>query len=114
MLGIVMIVAVFASAILIAVADALVKATSTSTFAAAVWNPWMLVICGLYFIQILLAVYIFVHKGELAIYGNIFIVFYSISMVLLGVFVFHEHLSTLQAIGIVLALAGAVLLNSGL
>lgn len=115
MLGFVAIAAVFASAILIAVADALIKKTAVSgDFLSAVFNPWMLVICALYFIQILLAVYIFVQKGELAIYGNIFIVFYSISMVVLGVVVFQEHLSALQIVGIVLALTGAVLLNSGL
>ena len=115
MLGFAAIVAVFASAILIAVADALIKKTAvTGDLWSAVLNPWMLAICGLYLIQILIVVYVFIQKGELAIYGNIFIIFYSISMVLLGVFFFNEQLSLLQYIGIALALTGAILLNSGL
>jgi len=108
-------VAVFASALLIAVADALIKKTGNSTtFLSATLSPWMLLICILYFIQILLALYIFINKGELALYANIFIVFYSILMVLLGIFAFKEHLTFVQGIGIVLALTGALLLNSGL
>lgn len=115
MLGTVAILAVLASAILIAVADALIKKAAVSgDFLSAILNPWMLAICGLYLAQILIVVYVFVQKGELAIYGNIFIIFYSISMVLLGVFFFNEHLTALQYIGIALALTGAILLNSGL
>ena len=115
MLGLIAILAVFASAILIAVADALIKkAAVAGDFWSAALSPWMLAICGLYFIQILIVVYVFINKGGLAIYGNIFIVFYSVSMVLLGVFFFQEHLTMLQYIGIALALTGALLLNSGL
>lgn len=103
---------VFASAVLIAVADALIKKVAVSgTFSSSVVNPWMAFICILYFIQILLAVYIF-QKGDLAVYGNLFIVFYSILMVALGVFFFSEQITAVQLFGIVLALVGAVLLNS--
>lgn len=115
MLGFVAITVVFVSAILIAVADALIKKASVpGDFWATIQSPWMLAVCGLYLIQILIVVYVFVQKGELAIYGNIFIVFYAISMILLGVFFFNEQLTTLQYVGIALALTGAVLLNSGL
>ena len=115
MIGATGIIAMFASALLIAIADGLIKKTSASgTLLSVVLNPWMVLILVLYFIQILLAAYVFIHKGELAVYGNIFIVFYSILMVLIGIIAFGEHLSLWQGIGIVLALAGAVLINSGL
>jgi drug/metabolite transporter (DMT)-like permease len=73
----------------------------------------MIAILVFYFVQILIAIYIFVNQGELAVYGNIFIVFYSIMMVLMGVFFFKEQLTLLQGVGIILALSGALLLNSG-
>ena len=115
MLGSVGIAVMFASALLVAGADSLIKkASGSATLYTVILSPWMLLICVLYFIQIVLAAYIFVHRGELAIYGNIFIVFYSILMVLFGVFFFEEHLSAYQGLGIILGLAGALLLNSGL
>jgi multidrug transporter EmrE-like cation transporter len=104
--------AVFVSAVLIAVADALIKKVSISnTFLSATLHPWMIAVYILYFLQILLVIYIFMRGGDLAIYGNIFIIFYSILIVLLGVIVFKEHLSALQIVGIVLGLTGALLLN---
>jgi drug/metabolite transporter (DMT)-like permease len=102
----------FASALLITAADALIKKTSmTGNFHGALLNPWILVICGLYFIQILLAIYIFINQGELAVYGNLYIAFYSILMVLAGIIIFRENLTALQILGIILALLGAVLIN---
>src|SRR3989344_8220466 len=113
MLGFIGIAVMFLSAFLIAVADALIKKTSVSgSFFSAVFNPWMVLILALYFIQILLALYIFLNKGELAVYGNVFMVFYAILMVLFGVVFFGEQLSTLQILGIVLGLTGALLLNN--
>lgn len=107
--------AVVASAFLVASADALIKKIALpENFAASIFSPWMLVICGLYFVQILLAVYIFVHKGNLAIYGNVFVVFYAILMGIFGILFFKESLTLLQYVGIVLALTGAVLINGGL
>jgi drug/metabolite transporter (DMT)-like permease len=106
--------AMFVSALLIAGADALIKKVSTQgNFYTALMDPWMIVILSAYIIQILIVIYVFINQGELAIYANIFIVFYSILMVLAGVFLFKEELTLLQYVGIVLALSGAVLLNSG-
>ena len=102
----------FASALLIAIADVLIKKTSLpGSFLGALLNPWMLIICGLYFIQILLAIYIFIQHGELAIYGNLYIVFYSIMMVMGGIFLFQENLTILQIVGICFALIGGILIN---
>lgn len=100
------------SALLIAAADALIKVASKSAnFWQTLKSPWMLLVYVLYFIQILLAIGIFVYKGELAIYTNLFIIFYSILGVALGVFYFQESLTAVQIAGIVLALFGAVLIS---
>ena len=105
--------AMFVSALLIAMADSLIKKISLgSTLSAVATNPWMILICVLYFVQIMIAAYVFINRGELAVYANLFIIFYSILMVLSGVLLFRESLSLLQIAGIVLALLGAVLLNS--
>jgi drug/metabolite transporter (DMT)-like permease len=105
---------VLGSAILVAVADSLIKRLGDSAgFMAVALNPWMLAVCALYLIQILFAVYIFTHKGGLALYGNMFNVFYTILMTSFGVFFFSEQLSGVQLLGIVLALLGIVLINFG-
>ncbi|MDP2648779.1 MAG: hypothetical protein U1D26_02805 [Patescibacteria group bacterium] len=106
---------VLVSALLIAIADAMIKKTSAgNAFSAVILNPWFLAILALYFVQVLLAIYIFIHKGDLAVYGNIFVVFYSILMVIIGTLVFREHISATQSVGIVLALVGAVLINGSI
>lgn len=113
MLNTIQLSAIFASALLVTAADSLIKRiTLQDGFLSAIVNPWTLFICALYFIQILLAIYIFVYHGDLAIYGNLFIIFYSILMLMAGVLLFGEQLSVLQYVGIFLALAGAILINS--
>ena len=58
------------------------------------------------------AIFIFVYKGEFAVYTNLFVVFYSIFGVTLGILYFQEALSLAQWIGIAFALVGVVLINS--
>src|ERR1043166_6332816 len=103
---------VFASALLITVADSLIKKTSISGgFFSALFSPWMLVLCALYFIQILMAIYIFMNRGSLAVYGNLYDVFYSILMVLTGIILFREQLTLLQIAGVCFAIVGGMLIN---
>lgn len=112
MLNSLQIILILLSALLIGIADALIKKISlTHSFLLALKDPWMLAICALYLIQVVMIVYIFAHKGDLVIYGNIFIICYSIITVLLGLLVFKEHVSIVQILGIVLALMGAYLIN---
>lgn len=100
------------STLMIGAADAIIKKVGAAhSFAVALKDPWLILACLLYLLQIGIIVYIFVHKGDLVVYGNIFIIFYSITTVLLGLLVFKEHVSVTQIIGIVLALIGAVLIN---
>lgn len=71
----------------------------------------MLLVYFLYLIQIFLAIAIFIFKGELAIYSNLFIVFYGVFGVCVGVMFFGESLGLIQIAGISLGLIGAVLMN---
>lgn len=114
MLNTAQITVMFASALLIAIADSYIKRISIQgNFWAALSNPWIIGICILYFIQILLAIYVFVTHGDFAVYADMYIVFYSILTVLASLFVFGEHISFLQSLGILLTLCGAVLVNRG-
>ncbi len=100
------------SALLIIVADSLIKKESlVHGIMGSLKTPLMILAYLLYFIQIVIAVYIFKKGGELAIYTNLYIIFYSIMGILAGFLVFSEHISTIQFIGIAFALIGAVLLN---
>ncbi len=103
---------VFLSALTVIVGDSIVKRISTgSTFFATLKDPWMLLVYLLYFLQILFAVYIFIYKGELAIYTNLYIIFYSILGIIFGIIFFKEGLNLVQIIGIALAILGGVLIN---
>jgi drug/metabolite transporter (DMT)-like permease len=103
---------VLVSTVIVGVADMLIKkVASVHSFAMAIRNPWVIVAFLLYLIQVAMIVYIFVRKGDLVIYGNIFIIFYAITTALLGLLVFKERLSITQIIGIVLAVVGAILIN---
>jgi drug/metabolite transporter (DMT)-like permease len=100
------------SALLIAVADSLIKKESVGgSLLNGIFSPLMIVVYVLYFIQIIIAVYLFKHGGELAIYANLYIIFYSILCVVTGVLIFGEHISQVQGAGILLALVGAFLIN---
>jgi EamA domain-containing membrane protein RarD len=102
----------FFSAVTIIVADALIKKISTGhTFFDIIKDPWMILICGLYLAQIFAAIFIFIFKGELAIYTNLFIIFYGIFGVIVGILFFKETLSPIQMIGIGFGLLGAILMN---
>jgi len=53
------------------------------------------------------------HKNQLLIMGTAWLILALVVTVLLGFFVFHEKLNTLQWLGIILALAALILLNQG-
>jgi drug/metabolite transporter (DMT)-like permease len=94
------------------VADSIIKKVSAGqTFVSVLRDPWMLAVYGLYLVQIFFAIFIFIFKGELAIYTNLFIVFYGIFGIVVGILYFKETLSTVQILGIVLGLSGAILMN---
>ena len=101
---------VILSAFLVIAADALIKLASNCSWNKLFYSPLMIACYVFYFVQIILAMMIFKSKGELAVYTNLFVVFYAILGVTFGCLMFNEKLTTTQVVGIVLAIAGAYLL----
>src|SRR3989344_6112047 len=103
--------AVILAGLAVAIADALIKKISTSEgFWVAIKNPWMLMIILLYLAQILFFIYVFMNKWKLGIAGTLQMVFYAITVILVGLIYFGEHISLIQGIGIAFALVGIVLM----
>jgi drug/metabolite transporter (DMT)-like permease len=103
---------VFFSAVTIIIADSLVKKISAGqTFLHIIKDPWTIAIYALYFVQIIFAMFIFILKGELAIYTNLFIIFYGIFGIIIGIMFFSETITLVQTIGIAFGLVGAILMN---
>ena len=98
-------------AILVIAADAYIKRIGTGqTFMQSVGDRRMFIVCFLYLIQVWFATYTFL-TGELAIWANMFIVFYGVLAVVVGAIMFGETLSVVQYTGIALGLIGAILMN---
>lgn len=105
--------AIILAGIAVAIADALIKKSASSTnIIGAFKNPLMLLIITLYLVQIVFFVYVFTNNWELGIVGNLQMVFYSISVVLMGLLFFGESITLVQGIGIFLALIGVILINT--
>ncbi|MEI7750312.1 MAG: hypothetical protein WCJ25_04920 [Candidatus Moraniibacteriota bacterium] len=100
------------AAVTIIIADSLLKKISDRrNFTDAIRDPWMIAVCALYLIQIVFVIFIYIFKGEMAIYTNLFIVFYGIFGIVSGIFLFGETLSLVQIVGIGLGLFGAILMG---
>lgn len=96
----------------IIIADSLIKKISTGhSLFNVIKDPWMILVYTLYLIGIFIAVLVFISKGELAIYTNLFIIFYGVFGVIIGITFFKETISTMQIAGIGFGLLGAVLMN---
>ena len=112
MVNIIQLSTVILAGISVGVADALIKRIAISdSFWLAIKNPWMIAIFGLYTAQIVLFIYVFVHKWDLGIVGNTQMAFYSLTVVLSGILFFGETISLVQALGILLTLLGVILMN---
>ena len=105
--------AIILAGIAVAIADALIKKISISgNFLLAFKNPWMITIILLYLAQIIFFVYVFMNKWNLGFVGVLQMVFYSITIVLIGLLYFGENITLIQSIGIAFALVGIILINS--
>jgi multidrug transporter EmrE-like cation transporter len=101
--------AMVAAGVLVAIADALLKAIA----AGGLRRTAMLLVIALYAGQIAFFLYVFVRKMELGIAGNLQMVAYAAATVLVSVAWFHERLTAMQLTGIALALVGSVLMVGG-
>jgi len=112
MINIFRIILICFSAVAIIVADSFLKKISTGqSFLNIIKDPWMILVLLLYLIQIFFVIFLFIFKIDLAIYSNLFIIFYGIFGVVIGLICFKESLSPIQMCGIGLGLIGAVMMN---
>lgn len=97
----------------ISIADVLLKKISVpaTSFMSAVKNPLMLGVAGLYLIQIVIFLYVFVKKAELGAVGIIQTALYAFIVVGSGILFFNEEITVLKGVGMALAVLGVILIN---
>jgi drug/metabolite transporter (DMT)-like permease len=98
--------------IAVAVADVLLKrAASHGGWMQALRSPWLWGAVGLYLLQIGCFTYAFLSGWKLSLIGALQTALYALIVLAAGVLLFRETLTPVQAIGIVLAIGGVVLIN---
>jgi drug/metabolite transporter (DMT)-like permease len=106
--GAVIIVAVIA----VAVADVLLKkAAAHGNLRIAMSSPWLMCAVGLYLLQICLFTLAFSRGWKLSIIGALQTALYALIVLAAGVLLYHESLTRLQVVGILLALCGVLMIN---
>lgn len=97
----------------VAIADAFLKkaAAGESNLIAVLKSPWTLGAIALYLFQIFFFAYVFVAGYKLSLVAILQTGLYALITLGAGLFFFHESLTMIQIGGIVLTLAGVVLLN---
>lgn len=111
-MNIIQVFSIILAGISVGVADTLIKKVSlTGNFWSVFLNPLMALIVFLYLCQIALFIHIFKYNWHLGIVGNLEVVFYSLTLIIIGIIFFGENISLIQGIGIGLALIGVILMN---
>ena len=96
----------------VAIADVFLKKTQAlGSMSQAFMSPWMFGAVVLYLFQIFFFTYLFISGAKLSSIGIMQTVVYALIVVGSGIFLFGESLSTVQIIGMVLAISGVVMLN---
>jgi drug/metabolite transporter (DMT)-like permease len=96
----------------VAVADVCLKRAAQAGAASQVWrSPWLAAAVLLYLAQVALFVVVFAHGWKLSVVGLMQTALYAAVTLAAGVMLFGEALSLKQALGVALALAGALLLS---
>ena len=104
---------IVAAGLAVAVGDVLIKKVGTTTvsFCEALVHPLMAAALLLYAIQIALFAYVFVRRWELGIVALLQMGFYAATCLLIGRFLFDEHISLGQGLGMLLTFCGAMLMS---
>lgn len=98
--------------IAVAVADVCLKrATLPGSLAHALRSPWTLAAVVLYLMQVVLFVVVFVKGWKLSVVSLMQTTLYAVVTLGAGVLLFGEVLSSKQALGLVFAIVGVVLLS---
>ena len=87
------------------------RAAAHGSILYAVRSPWLLSAIGLYLLQIGLFTLAFIAGWKLSIIGALQTALYALIVLAAGVLLYHESLTRLQVIGILLAFGGVVLIN---
>ena len=97
----------------VAIADAFLKkaATSGGGLIGALKSPWTIGAILLYLFQIFFFTYIFVSGLKLSLVSILQTGLYALITLTAGLLVFGKSLSAIQITGIIVTLAGVVLLN---
>ncbi|HRQ40531.1 MAG TPA: hypothetical protein PLD25_21665 [Chloroflexota bacterium] len=96
----------------VAIADVcLKKAAADGSWLLTLKSPWMVGAVLLYFFQIIFFTHLFRSGKELSVIGNMQTILYALIILGAGIFLFQESLSKLQLTGVLLALAGVILIN---
>ena len=101
------------SGFLVAAADGLIKHISvqTSNIWSTLTNPLMVLVGIMYIFAIWAFSFAFIRHWDLGIVGLLQIIIYAAAVVLLGIFFFQEKLTLVHGIGMILAVAAAILMN---
>jgi drug/metabolite transporter (DMT)-like permease len=96
----------------VAVADVCLKqATRSGSLGQALRSPWTVAAAGLYLLQIVLFVVVFVSGWKLSVVGLLQTALYALVTLAAGLFLFGEALSTRQMAGLVLTGVGVLMLT---
>lgn len=106
--SVVIIIAVMA----VAAADVMLKrAAAHGSLAVALRSPWLFIAIALYLLQIGFFTIAFIAGWKLSIIGALQTALYALIVLAAGIFLYHESVTPVQMIGILLAFGGVVLIN---
>jgi drug/metabolite transporter (DMT)-like permease len=98
----------------VAVADSLIKraAGNSTSFFTALSSPMMILAVALYVLQIAIIAFIFVQHWDFTLVTFAQMMVYGVTVVLVGTIIFQERITPAHWLGLVLALAGAIIMSS--
>jgi uncharacterized membrane protein len=102
-----------AAALSVAVGDLLIKrvASGAPRVSDALFHPLTAAAAGLYAVQVVLFAYVFVRRWQLGKVALLQMAVYAAACILLGRIWFGERVTAAQAVGMLLAFCGAVLMT---
>ncbi len=97
----------------VAFADVFIKKASTlGSFSTVMKSPWIIAAILMYILQVVIFTYIFVMGTKLISVGMIQTGLYAVIVVVAGLIFFHEQVTFIELMGIILVLTGVMLLQS--
>ncbi|OGI96190.1 hypothetical protein A3I84_01470 [Candidatus Nomurabacteria bacterium RIFCSPLOWO2_02_FULL_36_8] len=96
----------------VAVADVFLKKASTFTdLATFLKSPWMIGAISLYIFQIFIFIYLFFTGMKLIDVGIMQVILYALIVLASGILFFHETLTLIKIIGIILGIISIALIS---